>query len=258
MLLEVEHLTMRFGGLIAVNDVSFQVDRGQILGLVGPNGAGKSTLFNSIAGFCRPQSGTVRLEDRSIGGRSPHDVARCGLARTFQMARPFGELSVLENVLVGAYMHARSRRQATASAIEALERASFMHRAHAPAQDLTATERKRLDLARCLATSPKVLLVDEVIAGCSDEEMDQILATLRNLKADGVAIVMVEHVLRAVMAVCDRILVLANGAVIVEGTAQEVRSDPRAIEVYLGADVAADAAPLTPRRPQGAAGGTEQ
>jgi branched-chain amino acid transport system ATP-binding protein len=242
MLLEVEHLTMRFGGLVAVNDVSFALDRGQILGLVGPNGAGKSTLFNSIAGFHRPQAGAVRLEGRPIRGKSPHQVAKCGLARTFQLARPFGELSVLENVLVGAFMHARSRRHASTLAVEALERVSFMHRSHVPAQDLTATERKRLDLARCLATSPKVLLVDEVIAGCSDEEMDQILDTLRNLKADGVAIIMVEHVLRAVMAVCDRILVLASGAVIVEGTADEVRRDPRAIEVYLGADVAAEAA----------------
>jgi branched-chain amino acid transport system ATP-binding protein len=254
MLLEVEHLTMRFGALIAVNDVSFQLDRGQILGLVGPNGAGKSTLFNSIAGFHRPQSGTVRLDERSIEGKSPYQVARCGLARTFQLARPFGELSVLENVLVGAFMHAHSRRQASVAAVEALERVSFMHRSHVPAQDLTAAERKRLDLARCLATSPKVLLVDEVIAGCSDEEMDQILDTLRNLKADGVAIIMVEHVLRAVMAVCDRILVLASGAVIVEGTAEQVRRDPRAIEVYLGADVAADASVALPQQPVAGAG----
>jgi branched-chain amino acid transport system ATP-binding protein len=234
MLLEARNLTTRFGGLTAVDDVSFSLDPGEVLGLIGPNGAGKTTLFNTIAGFLKPSSGGVVLAGVDLTGMSPHKIAARGLARTFQLSRPFGELTVMENVLVGAWLRARSRHQAREAAEAALERVRFSHRAHVPAHDLTAAERKRLDLARCLATDPAVLLVDEVIAGCNEEEMQQILQTLRDLRGEGVAVVMVEHVLRAVMAVCDRIIVLASGQVAAHGTPEQIRTDPRAIEVYLG------------------------
>jgi branched-chain amino acid transport system ATP-binding protein len=237
VLLEVDQLTTRFGSLIAVDHVSFSLDRGQILGLIGPNGAGKTTLFNTVAGFIRPSAGSVNFQGTNITSMAPHAIARRGLARTFQLSRPFGELSVMDNVLVGAWLKSPNRRAAHATAERALERVNFTHRAHVRAQDLTVAERKRLDLARCLATEPVLLLVDEVIAGCTDLEMDEILKTLGELSAHGLSVIMVEHVLRAVMAVCNRILVLASGAVVVEGTPAEVRSHPRAIEVYLGAEV---------------------
>ena len=234
MLLEAHGLTKRFGGLTAVDDVSFSLNRGEILGLIGPNGAGKTTLFNTIAGFLRPSSGRVVLNGDDIGGMPPHKVAARGVARTFQLSRPFGELTVMENVLVGAFLRSSSRTEAREAAEVALERVLFSHRSDVPAHDLTAAERKRLDLARCMATNPSVLLVDEVIAGCNEEEMQQILETLRVLRGQGVAVVMVEHVLRAVMAVCDRIMVLSGGQVAARGTPEQIRTDARAIEVYLG------------------------
>jgi branched-chain amino acid transport system ATP-binding protein len=236
MLLEAPGVTTRFGGLTAVDDVSFSLEAGEVLGLIGPNGAGKTTLFNTVAGFLRPSGGRVLLNGEDISGMPPHKIAARGIARTFQLSRPFGELTVMENVLVGAWLRTRSREQAHESAEAALERVRFAHRAKVPAHDLTAAERKRLDLARCLATQPSVLLVDEVIAGCNEQEMEQILETLRELRAQGVAIVMVEHVLRAVMAVCDRIMVLAGGRVAARGTPEEIRTDARAIEVYLGTE----------------------
>jgi branched-chain amino acid transport system ATP-binding protein len=237
--LHVQNVTTTFGALRAVDDVSLELQGGQVIGLIGPNGAGKTTLFNTISGAIRPTHGTITLDGVTISGMPVHRVAGLGVARTFQLSKPFGQLSVLDNVLVGAWLRSRSRAEAQHIAGEALERVGFAHRAETPASDLTAADRKRLDLARCLATRPKVLLVDEVVAGLSEAEMQEILATLRGLRAEGVAIVMVEHLLRAVFSVADHVLVLGSGKLVAEGKPEEIVRDQRAIDLYLGPDAAA-------------------
>jgi branched-chain amino acid transport system ATP-binding protein len=234
--LEVRNVTTTFGALRAVDDVSLTLEGGRVIGLIGPNGAGKTTLFNTISGAIKPSHGTITLDGVTISGMRAHEVARLGIARTFQLSKPFGQLSVLDNVLVGAWLRSRTRGEARATAIEALERVGFGHRADTPAQDLTAADRKRLDMARCLATKPKVLLVDEVIAGLSEEEMQEILEILRGLRAEGVAIIMVEHLLRAVLSVADHVVVLGSGKLVTEGTPGEIVRDQRAIDLYLGPD----------------------
>jgi branched-chain amino acid transport system ATP-binding protein len=234
--LQVQNITTTFGALRAVDDVSLELHGGQIFGLIGPNGAGKTTLFNTISGAIRPAHGTITLDGVTISSMPVHRVARLGIARTYQLSKPFGQLSVLDNVLVGAWLRSRRRTEAQHIANEALERVGFAHRAETPANDLTAADRKRLDLARCLATRPKVLLVDEVVAGLSETEMQEILELLRGLRAEGVAIIMVEHLLRAVFSVADHVLVLGSGKLIAEGRPQEIVHDQRAIDLYLGPD----------------------
>ncbi len=236
MLLTVSSVTTAFGSLIAVSDVSLAVDKGEIMGLIGPNGAGKTTLLNTIAGVLRPNSGQILFKTADVSSLRVHEIARLGMARTFQLSRPFGELSVRENVMVGAWLRARSTTEARAIADRALDRVRFVGRSSVPAHNLTAAERKRLDLARCLATEPDLLLIDEVIAGSTESEMHEILDTLRQLRSEGLAIIMVEHLVRAVMAVADRVVVMGNGQLVTEGTPAEVMRDPRAIEVYLGPD----------------------
>ena len=233
-LLEVRNLTRRFGGMTACNDVSFMARAGEIVGLIGPNGAVKSTLFNCICGFLQPSAGEVFVDGQRTTGLPAHKIAKMGVARTFQLSRPFGELTVFENVLIGAFCEASSREEATNRARQSLERAHFTHRAHVSAHDLTATERKRLELARALATRPKLLFLDEVIAGSSEAEIESILGLIRELVSEGLGIVMVEHVLPAVMSVADRILLLDFGRLVADGTPSEVLSNPQAIEVYFG------------------------
>jgi branched-chain amino acid transport system ATP-binding protein len=236
VLLTVSHLTTAFGSLLAVNDVSLAVEEGEIVGLIGPNGAGTTTLLKTIAGVLPPNRGQIVFKRADITKLRVHQIARLGMARTFQLSRPFGELSVRENVLVGAWLRSRNSAEASALADRALDRVRFAARSSVPAHDLTAAERKRLDLARCLATEPDLLLIDEVIAGSTEGEMHEILETMRQLRAEGLAIVMVEHLVRAVMAVADRVVVMGNGRIVAEGTPAQVRRDPRAIEVYLGPD----------------------
>jgi branched-chain amino acid transport system ATP-binding protein len=233
-MLKVERISKRFGGLAACTDVSFSVAQSEIVGLIGPNGAGKTTLFNVITGYHKPNAGCVAFCGRDITALSPHAVARLGIARTFQLSRPFGELSVLDNVIVGALAHHPRRSAAIAVARESLELVRFSHRAGVPAYDLTATERKRLDLARALALQPKLLFLDEVVAGSNEREMAEILDLVLALKRQGLGIVMVEHVLPAVMSVSDRVVVLDAGKVIAEGPPAAIRKDSRAIEVYFG------------------------
>ncbi len=234
-ILELKKVRKTFGGLVAVKDVDFTVEEGEIVGLIGPNGAGKTTLFNVIAGVYRPDAGAVLYQGVSIGGLKPYEVCNRGIARTFQVVQPFGVLSVFDNVMVGALCHAKDVAEARHITEETLHRLDFAHRRDVPAWDLTIAERKRLELARALATRPKILLLDEVVAGSNPKEAAELVATLRRIRADGVTLIMVEHVMKAVMAISDRVAVLNYGEKIAEGTPQEIAGNQLVIQAYLGA-----------------------
>ena len=233
-LLEVQGLTKRFGGLVANEDVSFSLAAGEILGLIGPNGAGKTTLFNSLAGFFAPTAGTIRFEGEPVAGLPPERIAARGIARTFQIVRIFRSMTVVENVMVGAMLRARAVAAAERIALETLGFAGLADRARVPAAQLTVAEQKRLEVARALATSPKLLLLDEVMAGLTPAEVVGAVDLVRRIRARGVACVVVEHVMEGIMPLADRILVLDNGRRIAEGTPQAVARDPAVIDAYLG------------------------
>ncbi len=242
-MLEVSGLTKRFGGFAAVSNVGFRVEQGEILGLIGPNGSGKSTTFNVIAGLYAPSAGSVRFLGAEIGGLAPAAVCNLGIARTFQIPRPFRKLSLLENVALAAfYGHGEhpSRERAWQMAREALELVKLPSRPESRVDGLGAAGLKKLELARALATQPKVLLADESLGGLDDQEMEQaadMLAMIR--KERGITIVWVEHIMGVLMRVVDRCIVLDHGEVIAAGRPQEVAHDPKVIEVYLGTDASA-------------------
>ena len=233
-LLEVKGLTKRFGGLVANENVSFTVDAGEIVGLIGPNGAGKTTLFNSLAGFFAPTSGTIELEGRSIERLPPERVAALGIARTFQIVRIFKSMTVVENVMVGAMLRRKSVAAAARVARETLAFAGLERRADEPASRLTVAEQKRLEMARALATEPKLLLLDEVMAGLTQSEVGDAVQLVRRIRDRGTACVIVEHVMEGIMPLADKILVLVNGRKIVEGPPATVAADPAVIAAYLG------------------------
>ena len=242
-LLEVSGIAKRFRGLQAVDGVSFTVPRGSIVGLIGPNGAGKTTTFNIIAGVYRPDRGSIRLDGRDITGLRPDAVCHAGIGRTFQVVRPFGGLSVLENVIVGALQRAPSTSAARRTAWEVLERLRLADKAGVPAHTLTLPERKRLETARALATGPKLLLLDEVMAGLRPIEVDMMVRVFADLSHEsGLTILLTEHVMRAVMALSHHVVVLHHGQKICEGSPEAVSRDPRVIECYLGGALASPGA----------------
>lgn len=233
-LLELKDVTKRFGGLTAVNSLSLSMEKGEILGVIGPNGAGKSTAFNCIAGVFPPTEGEVIFDGQVINGQKPWDLCKKGIARTFQIVKPFASKSVLYNVTVGAFANTSSRSEAEAKAIEVLKLLNFDDKKDAKSADLTIADRKRLEIARALATDPRLLLLDEVMAGLRPNEVDEMVEIIRFLRDQGVTILVIEHIMRAIMALSDRIVVIHFGKKIAEGTPEQVASDENVIKAYLG------------------------
>lgn len=236
MILQVEGVSKRFGGLQALSDVTFDLPERQILGLIGPNGAGKTTLFNVINGVYKPEEGRVLFRGEDVTGRRTYDLAHMGLARTHQIVRPLNELSVRENVMVGACFGREDHGLKTAGEIadEVLEFVGLSPRAGQLASSLNVAQKKRLEMARALAAQPFLLLLDEVLAGLNPSEIAQMVETVRAIRDQGVTIIMIEHVMHAVMNVSDRMIVLDYGKQIAEGTPEEIANNPRVIEAYLG------------------------
>jgi branched-chain amino acid transport system ATP-binding protein len=237
--LEVRSLSKSFGGLAAVDQASLDVAADEIVALIGSNGAGKTTLFACIAGFTKPDGGSVRFLGRDLTGLPPHRICEHGIARTFQIAQPFARLSVLENVMVGAYHTTRRRREAAAQAEDVARQLGLGPQLDVPAAALTLAGCKRLELARALATQPKLLLLDEVMAGLNPVEVEEIVRMVRAIHATGVAVLLIEHVMQAVVSLARRVYVLNNGRIIADGSPAATAADPRVIEAYLGHGAAA-------------------
>ena len=233
-ILKVSQLGKRFGGLRAVHDVSLSLQPGTLSALIGPNGAGKTTLFALMSGFIEPDAGQVVFDGRDITGQAPERNARLGLTRTFQIVQPFAAQTVRENIAVGAHLHEPGRRAALLYADEVARRVALYPQIHKPASTLTVAGRKRLEVARALATRPKLLLLDEVLAGLNPQEVQEMIPVIRGIADSGVTVLMIEHVMQAVMKLAEQVWVLAHGELIAQGAPDVVTRDERVIEAYLG------------------------
>jgi branched-chain amino acid transport system permease protein len=233
-LLAVKDVSVRFGGLQALQDVSFDAGRGEILGIIGPNGAGKTTLFNALNGFITPVKGSVRFEGRELRGERPYSVCRAGIGRTFQIVRPFPRLSMLDNVVVAAFFAERNDAAAYAKARDAIARVGLSGREGRAASTLTTVELRLMELARALAPQPKLLLLDEILAGLGAYETEHVLKVVEAIRRSGVTVVIIEHTMPAMVRLADRLLVLDHGVVCASGDPGRVTSDPAVIEAYLG------------------------
>jgi branched-chain amino acid transport system ATP-binding protein len=236
-ILEGEGVTKYFGGLAAVSNVDFAVEQGEALGLIGPNGAGKTTLFNLISAALTPRSGTIRFKGKNITGLSPHKICRMGVARTFQLVKVFSDMPVLNNVILGSYFGmspGMSSKDAIREATELLKFVGLSAVRETPARDLTLANQKRLEVAGALATKPEVLLLDELMAGLNPTELAQAMELIARIRDKGITIIMIEHVMKAIMNVCERIMVLHHGQKIAEGKPQEIATSEKVIKVYLG------------------------
>lgn len=238
-MLKFEEVTMKFGGLTAVNALDLEVGEGQILGLIGPNGAGKSTVFNCAAGVYKPTSGRIYFDGEDITGAKPWDLCRKGLARTFQIVKPFATKSVLYNTTVAAFATTNNREKAESIAMDVLKEMHLDHRKDDLSGSLTIADRKRLEIAKAMATRPKLLLLDEVMAGLRPTEVDEMIDVFREIRESGVTIFVIEHIMRAIMALSDELAVIHFGTKISEGVPEEVAQDENVIKAYLGGDYVA-------------------
>jgi len=234
--LETKDLTMRFGGLVAVNGLSLYVEEGEAVGLIGPNGAGKTTAFNMISGAYKPSDGKVIFLGEDTTGLPAATMCKKGVGRTFQVVKPFGDMTVLENVMVGGFVHTNKTAESQKIAEEVLRLVGMDHIANRKAKDLTLPQRKRLEIAKALATKPKLLLLDEVLAGLNPTEIEEAVELIHRINNSGISILMIEHVLQATMAICSRIYVLDYGKLIATGSPKEVTQNPDVIKAYLGDD----------------------
>ncbi|MGG0888490.1 ABC transporter ATP-binding protein [Cytobacillus horneckiae] len=236
-LLKIEGLTKRFAGLVAVNNVSLTLNKGEIVGLVGPNGAGKTTLFHSVCGFHKPEEGSVTYKGKELIGNKPEHICKEGIARTFQIVQPFGNLTVLENVIVGAFNRVKSYKEAERLALEKLDLIGISSFAYSRMKDLTFPYQKKVEVSRALATSPEVLFLDEVMSGLNPSEVNEFIELIKHIRASGISIFFIEHLMSAVMALSDRLAVMHLGEKIADGDPQEVMKIPTVIEAYLGEEV---------------------
>ena len=233
-MLEVRKLRKHFGGVTAIDDASLDVGPGQIVALIGPNGAGKTTLFAAISGFIKPDAGSVRLLGEDISNLAPHVICARGMVRTFQITQPFGRLSVVQNIMVATYNHAESKAEAFDRAREIAQSVGMGSMLDTESNNLTVAGRKRLELARALGTRPRILLLDEVMAGLNPTEIAEIIEVIEKIRAQGVSVLLIEHVMKAVMSLADKVYVLNDGHMIAQGTPREITANPQVIEAYLG------------------------
>ena len=238
ILFELKNLTKRFGGLTAVNDVSFQVEKGEIFGLIGPNGSGKTTIFNCISNYFPVTSGSIHFNDQDITGLKTNKICKAGIGRTFQVVKPLGRLSVLDNVIAAAFSQAKDKKEAHDIAMETLEFCGLMHRKDIIAKSLPIGERKRLEITRSMATGPQLLLLDETAAGLTPSEVDLAIELIKKIRDSGVTIIIVEHIMKVIMTISDRIHAINFGTTIAHGTPKEVSNDKAVIEAYLGEEYA--------------------
>ena len=235
---EINELTKHFGGLAAVNGVSFEVQQGEIFGLIGPNGSGKTTIFNCISNYHTPTSGEVRFKGRNITGIKTYQICKAGIGRTFQVVKPLGRLTVLDNVIAAAFSRVNTKHEAKDLALETLEFCGLVHRKEVLAKSLAIGERKRLEITRAMATKPDLLLLDETAAGLNPSEVDQAIGLIKKIRDKGITIIIVEHIMKVIMTISDRIHAINFGQTIAEGTPQEVANHPAVIEAYLGEEYA--------------------